>query len=192
MAAARPELDWLYETRCDRCDGPARTAYIVYSEQFRCPHCRQIVPLADCPQVPVGSKKTAACPHCLARGHVEADSHRVDRGMRSGAGAGRLSLPGRMPPGGGPAAPRRRRMRRSGTISPALIWARSRRSPAARFRTGGRPPPFRRRSPAGKPTFARRASRAWRTCIRSGISGPWPPCVPRRQPVPVRKRPSLP
>ncbi len=23
MAAARPELDWLYETRCDRCDGPA-------------------------------------------------------------------------------------------------------------------------------------------------------------------------
>ena len=37
MAAARPELDWLYETRCDRCDGPARTAYTVYSEQLLLP-----------------------------------------------------------------------------------------------------------------------------------------------------------
>ena len=72
MAAVRPELDWLYETRCDRCGGPARTTYTVYSERFRCPHCRQITPLADCPRVSIGSKKTAACPHCLARGHVEA------------------------------------------------------------------------------------------------------------------------
>ena len=82
MAAARPELDWLYETRCDRCGGPARTTYTVYSERFRCPHCRQITPLADCPQISIGSKKTAACPHCLARGHVEAIR---TRGPRNGA-----------------------------------------------------------------------------------------------------------
>ena len=82
MAAARPELDWLYETRCDRCDGPARTAYTVYSERVACPHCGRIVPLADCPHVASGSKKTAACPHCLAGGHVEAIR---SRGPRHGA-----------------------------------------------------------------------------------------------------------
>jgi SAM-dependent methyltransferase len=79
MAATRPELDWLYETRCDRCGGPARTAYTVYSEQFSCPHCQQIVLLADCPQVAAGPKKTTACPHCLARGHVEAIHTREPR-----------------------------------------------------------------------------------------------------------------
>ncbi len=82
IAAARPELDWLYETRCDRCDGPARTAYTVYSEQFACPHCGSIVPLADCPRISSGSKPTAACPHCLARGHKEAI---CTRGPRHGA-----------------------------------------------------------------------------------------------------------
>ncbi len=82
MAAARPELDWLYETRCDRCGGLARTAYTVYSERFACPRCRQIVPLADCPHVTVGAKRTAACPHCLARGHVQAIR---TRGPRHGA-----------------------------------------------------------------------------------------------------------
>ena len=66
------ELDWLYETRCDRCDGPARTVYTVYSEQFNCRNCRQIVPVADCPHVSAGAKPAAACPHCLAAGRLEA------------------------------------------------------------------------------------------------------------------------
>ncbi|MGO9115555.1 MAG: DNA methyltransferase [Thermoguttaceae bacterium] len=82
IAATRPELDWLYETRCDRCDGPARTAYTVYSELFRCPYCGQMASLADGPHVSNGSKKTAACPLCLARGHVEAVR---TRGPRRGA-----------------------------------------------------------------------------------------------------------
>ena len=82
MAAARPELDWLYETRCDRCNGPARTAYVVYSEPFCCPGCNEMAPLADCPEVLIGSKRTAACPHCLAGGHVEAIR---TRGPRHGA-----------------------------------------------------------------------------------------------------------
>jgi len=30
-ARIRPEIDWLYETRCDRCDGRAMTGYTVYS-----------------------------------------------------------------------------------------------------------------------------------------------------------------
>src|SRR5713226_956945 len=33
----KPEIDWLYETRCDRCDGPATTSYTVYSQIFQCP-----------------------------------------------------------------------------------------------------------------------------------------------------------
>ena len=72
MSVARPELDWLYETRCDRCDGPARTAYTVYSEQISCPHCQQRMPLADCPRVSLAAKRAAVCPHCLAGGRVEA------------------------------------------------------------------------------------------------------------------------
>ncbi len=72
MAAARPELDWLYQTRCDRCGGAARTVYTVYSERFCCPHCREIAALSACPRASTGSKPLSACPSCLARGHVEA------------------------------------------------------------------------------------------------------------------------
>ena len=82
MAATRPELDWLYETRCDRCGGPARTVHVVYSESFCCRRCGQTAALADCPQVPVGAKTMTACPDCLARGHIEAIR---TRGPRSAA-----------------------------------------------------------------------------------------------------------
>lgn len=73
------ELDWLYETRCDRCAGPAITEYVVYSERFQCSGCGEVVALFDCPEVkvpyPVGNKKAQktelkkrrVCPHCLAR-----------------------------------------------------------------------------------------------------------------------------
>ena len=157
MAAARPELDWLYETRCDRCGGPARTAYTVYSEQFCCPHCRQMVPLADCPQRFRSGRRKRPPVRIALRGAMSKPFAPAARGMggcrcwpsiAAWADASRRRISGVTTT----------RMRRSGTISPALIWARSRRSPAARFRIGGRPPPFRRRSPAGKPTFARRAS----------------------------------
>ena len=103
LAVARAELDWLYETRCDRCDGPARTVYTVYSERFSCQECGQIVPLADCPRplAPPGghdagaiggsggprlkpgrAASLAVCPHCLARGRVAAIH---TRGPRHGA-----------------------------------------------------------------------------------------------------------
>ena len=38
-AKVKPEMDWLYETRCNRCDGRATTAYTVYSYVFQCPRC---------------------------------------------------------------------------------------------------------------------------------------------------------
>lgn len=72
----KPEMDWLYETRCDRCDGRATTAYTVYSYVFQCPRCLQRVPLFDCPKVQSqtakGRPKTIrVCPHCLEHGHQE-------------------------------------------------------------------------------------------------------------------------
>ena len=179
MAAARPELDWLYGTRCDRCGGPARTAYTVYSERFCCPHCQQTTPLADCPQVSTGSKKTAACPRCLARGHVEAIR---TRGPRNGAVpvlAAYRCLGGCLPS----QDQRRTTMptRRNATISTRYDLGKIEEItgreiphwlPATAFSD------FLRPLADGPPPGGRAACR--RTCIRSGIFGPWPPYAPRR------------
>jgi DNA modification methylase len=73
------ELDWLYNTKCDRCGGDATTEYVVYSQRFQCPRCGEVVALIDCPEVKVpyetGSKakqktelkKRRVCPHCLKK-----------------------------------------------------------------------------------------------------------------------------
>ncbi|MDD5368136.1 MAG: DNA methyltransferase [Anaerolineaceae bacterium] len=71
-AKVKPEMDWLYETRCDRCDGRATTAYTVYSYVFECPKCGEHTPLFDCPEVQVAGKdgkpKTiTVCPQCQVR-----------------------------------------------------------------------------------------------------------------------------
>jgi DNA modification methylase len=80
----KPEIDWLYETHCDRCDGHATTAYTIYSYVFRCPRCLERVPLFDCVemegQTAAGKpKKVSVCPHCYARGHQEEISTRGER-----------------------------------------------------------------------------------------------------------------
>lgn len=80
----KPEIDWLYETRCDRCGGKATIAYTVYSQVFQCPRCLEKVPLFDCVdaegQTAKGkSKKIKACPHCYERGIVEEISTRSER-----------------------------------------------------------------------------------------------------------------
>ena len=72
----KSEMDWLYETRCDRCDGRATTAYTVYSYVFQCPRCLEKVPLFDCPeaqsQTAAGKPKTIRiCPLCQKHGHEE-------------------------------------------------------------------------------------------------------------------------
>jgi hypothetical protein len=84
QAKVKPEMDWLYETRCDRCDGRATTGYTVYSYVFQCPRCLEKVPLFDCVeamgQTAKGKpKKVRACPYCYARGHVEEISTRSQR-----------------------------------------------------------------------------------------------------------------
>lgn len=65
------ELEWLYETRCDRCRGPATTEYVVYSERFQCPNCAAIVALFHCPEMNT-PKKGRYCPECLRRANGEA------------------------------------------------------------------------------------------------------------------------
>jgi 16S rRNA G966 N2-methylase RsmD len=77
----KPEMEWLYETRCDRCDGRAQTAYTVYSQVFRCARCLQEVPLFDCieieGQTATGKpKKVTVCPCCYERGIEEEISTR--------------------------------------------------------------------------------------------------------------------
>jgi len=72
----KPEIDWLYETKCDRCGGKATTAYTVYSQVFQCPRCLEKVALFDCIDVEGETaknktKKISACPHCHSRGIVE-------------------------------------------------------------------------------------------------------------------------
>lgn len=75
-AKVKPEMDWLYETRCDRCDGRATTAYTVYSQIFQCPKCLNKFPLFDCPEVDSQTangkpKKIRVCPICYQQNHVE-------------------------------------------------------------------------------------------------------------------------
>ncbi|MEI7990261.1 MAG: DNA methyltransferase, partial [Chloroflexota bacterium] len=75
-AKVKPEMDWLYETRCDRCDGRATTAYTVYSYVFQCPRCLEKITLFDCPeaqsQTAQGKPKTIRiCPSCQKRGVSE-------------------------------------------------------------------------------------------------------------------------
>lgn len=81
-AAVKPEMDWLYETRCDRCDGRAMTNYVVWSYIFECPRCLNRMPLFDCPEAKVpkksgkGTKKVTVCPYCQKNGHLEEISTR--------------------------------------------------------------------------------------------------------------------
>ncbi|MBU0995360.1 MAG: hypothetical protein KJ737_22925 [Proteobacteria bacterium] len=80
----KPEIDWLYETKCDRCGGKATTTYTVYSQVFQCQRCLEKVPLFDCVEVGVTTgkgkpKKISACPHCHNRGIVEEISTRAEK-----------------------------------------------------------------------------------------------------------------
>jgi len=75
-SAVQAEMDWLYGTKCDRCNGDATTVYTVYSQVFKCPRCNQKVALFDCAEATIVAgtgkpKKVNACPHCYSRGVVE-------------------------------------------------------------------------------------------------------------------------
>ncbi|MEO7020576.1 MAG: DNA methyltransferase, partial [Ktedonobacteraceae bacterium] len=80
----QPEIDWLYATRCERCGGPATTAYTVYSQVFECPRCLNRVPLFDCPVEKIQDtqgkqKEITVCPHCQQQGNIEEISTRAKR-----------------------------------------------------------------------------------------------------------------
>ncbi len=71
----QPEIDWLYETRCDRCGGKATTGYTVYSQVFQCPRCLQKTALYDCgddeAETAAGKAKVVkVCRGCQAKGHT--------------------------------------------------------------------------------------------------------------------------
>jgi len=75
-AKVKKEIDWLYETRCDRCGGMATTVYTVYSQTFQCPRCMVKVPLFDCVEVEGTTKagkqkKISACPNCYKHNLIE-------------------------------------------------------------------------------------------------------------------------
>jgi len=83
-ARVKPEIDWLYETRCDRCGGKATTGYTVYSQVFQCPRCLEKVPLFDCVEVAGKTakgkaKKISVCPHCYKKGIEEKISTRAEK-----------------------------------------------------------------------------------------------------------------
>lgn len=83
-AKVKDKIDWLYETRCDRCGGKATTEYTVYSQVFQCPRCLEKMPLFDCDEVDGETaagkpKKINVCPHCHKRGHEEEISTRTTR-----------------------------------------------------------------------------------------------------------------
>lgn len=70
------EIDWLYETKCDRCGGKAITSYIVYSQVFQCPRCLEKVALYDCVEIQdkthEGKEKyIMVCPSCFQKGIEE-------------------------------------------------------------------------------------------------------------------------
>lgn len=80
----KPEIDWLHETKCDRCGGKATTAYTVYSQVFLCPSCLEKMPLFDCVEVEGETakgkpKQINACPYCHKKGIVEEISTRTKK-----------------------------------------------------------------------------------------------------------------
>jgi hypothetical protein len=73
----KPEMDWLYETRCDRCDGRASISYTILSQTYQCSRCLTKTTLFDCVEVVIrkndeGESKTIrVCPNCYARDIAE-------------------------------------------------------------------------------------------------------------------------
>jgi hypothetical protein len=59
IVALKPVRDWLYGTKCHRCDGSAETQYLVWSQTYRCTKCFEIVPYYKC--------KGRKCPNCGER-----------------------------------------------------------------------------------------------------------------------------
>ena len=138
--AIRAEIDWLYETRCDRCGGRAMTGYTVYSQMFQCPRCLSKVPLYDCgtedSQTAAGKPKSVnVCPTCRANGFTE-----VIRSQSEKFGFIPVKVVYHCENGCKPTRDVREHSDtgEKGTFSRTTIWARSMRSSPRKSRTGTR------------------------------------------------------
>lgn len=72
----KPELKWLYETRCDRCDGRAFTTGSIFSYIYQCRRCLSMVHFFDTivikGQTGAGKDKNInVCPSCYSNGIME-------------------------------------------------------------------------------------------------------------------------
>ncbi len=77
----KPEIDWLYETHCDRCGGKADIYATVYSATYKCLRCLSDIPLLHAESEKSGYNSVAYfCPHCSSRGVREKISLRSERG----------------------------------------------------------------------------------------------------------------
>ena len=85
----KPEMDWLYATRCDRCDGRATTAYTVYSYVFRCPRCLERVALFDCVEVAQGSGGRGQRGKRFGRARIATSGGSWRRSARAGSDSSR-------------------------------------------------------------------------------------------------------
>ena len=64
----KSEIDWLYETWCDRCGGKATTYATVYSAIFQCKRCLSDVPLFHADEKKTDYNKVVYyCPYCRDR-----------------------------------------------------------------------------------------------------------------------------
>ena len=100
IASIKPELDWLYATRCDRC-GKEENGYTVFSQVFQCTKCLQRVGSLlrlrrgrRDDSMLANLKKITVCSHC----HKKCLEEISTRGERFGSipRIGWLSLPYRV------------------------------------------------------------------------------------------------
>lgn len=79
LAYVQDESEWLYQTRCRICGGPARMLYTVWSYRYRCPKCAEPFVYADQALDAEGRIIAAIrCPHC----HKEFDKRKAERTER--------------------------------------------------------------------------------------------------------------
>lgn len=64
--AIEEEFNWLYGTKCDRCNGRAAIQYTIWSDVLECDRCFGEIVLWDVAVDRVGRKveQTFSCPHC--------------------------------------------------------------------------------------------------------------------------------
>nr|MBI9047569.1 hypothetical protein [Anaerolineaceae bacterium] len=77
MINIEKDIDWLYGTKCDRCDGKAEIKSTVWSAVFECNRCLKSIALFDCVEGETflenkkKNKIVQLCPECYKNGHKE-------------------------------------------------------------------------------------------------------------------------